>query len=150
MRSENGLLIDVGEVAAIIEQADVFLLGFANFNERLLVDTRNDDHTWPLIKVVPSLGSFQERILWLRKQRPGLGTPGAFSFINWPHSPSFLPESGIWERVRARVNAATDKEAAAACEAAIGNLMELERRSMVDAIGGHRYVTLWPPEADQD
>ena len=85
MRSENGVLIDVGEVAGIVDKADVFLVGFANFSERLLVDTRSDERTRPLVKVVASLGSFQERIFWLGQNRPTLGMPKAFSFINWPH-----------------------------------------------------------------
>ena len=150
MRSENGLLVDVGEINAIIEKADVFLLGFANFSERLLVDTRNDERTPPLVQVVPSLGSYQERIFWLGKNRPSLGLPEAFSFINWPHSPSFLLESGVWERVRARVTAAVDEDAAAVCDEALEKLAALERRSIVDAIDGRRHVTLWPKEPDED
>src|SRR5207248_2827500 len=122
MRSENGILIDVGEVAGIVDKADVFLVGFANFSERLLVDTRSDERTRPLVKVVPSLGSFQERIFWLGQNRPTLGMPNAFSFIKWPHSPGFLVESGLWERIRERVNGGADRASAAACDRAIERL----------------------------
>src|SRR5207247_9264630 len=86
MRSENGILVDVGEVAGIVDKADVLLVGFANFSERLLVDTRSDRQTRPLIRVVPSLGSYQDRIFWLGQNRPTLGMPNGFSFLNWPHS----------------------------------------------------------------
>jgi hypothetical protein len=148
VRSENGILIDVGEVASIVEKADVFLLGFANFSERLLVDTRSNRGTRPLVEVVPSLGSFQERIFWLGQNRPTLGVPQAFSFINWPHSPAFLMESGIWERVRDRVDAGADPTSAAACERAFERLTRLELKTMLDAINGDRHVTLWPRDPD--
>jgi len=144
MRSENGILIDVGEVASIVDKADVFLVGFANFSERLLVDTRSDGATRPLVRVVASLGSFQERIFWLGRNRPTLGVPRDFSFINWPHSPGFLEESGIWDRIRSRV----DADNAAACDRAIERLTRLELKTMLDAIHGDRHVTLWPRDAD--
>ena len=148
MRSENGILVDVGEVAGIVDKADVFLVGFANFSERLLVDTRSDERTRPLVRVVPSLGSYQDRIFWLGQNRPTLGMPKGFSFINWPHSPGFLEEAGIWERIRARVDATGDPLSDAACDRAIERLARLELKTMVDAIHGERHVTLWPREED--
>jgi len=148
MRSENGVLVDVAEVAKIVDSADVFLVGFSNLSERLLVDTRTDERTRPLVRVVPALGSFQERIFWLGQHRPTLGVPQAFSFINWPHSPAFLSESGVWDRIRRRLDTSGELESAATCDRAIEKLAVLERRSMIDAVRGDRHVTLWPREAD--
>ena len=144
MRSEDGAVVDLTEVAETVDQADVFLLAFPNFSDRLLVDSRVDRRVGPLIQVVESVGSFRERISWLRRHRPSLGVPEGFNLVNWPHSTSFLVESGIWERIRGRVNAAVAEDVQQACEFALDQLRELELQAMLDAISGVRHVTLWP------
>ena len=43
MYTENGLLVDIGEITDIVRHADVFAVSFRLFPERLLIDTRYDD-----------------------------------------------------------------------------------------------------------
>ena len=149
MQSENGLLIDLGRVNQVLESADVFAIGFANFAERFLVDTRANSEAGPMVRVVEPLGSVQERYLWLGKERPALDAPEAFVFFSWPHSVGFLAQSGVWERIRGRVGAATRPDAARQCDNAWQDLIALERANLLDAILGRQYVSLWPQEQQQ-
>ena len=146
MTSENGVIVDMSEVGAVVEMADVFLIAFTTFSDRLLVDTRTDATTGPMVAVVKQVNSYRERMSWLRKQRPGLGLPEGFSFLNWPHSVAFFVESGAWEKIKERVATDIDPEIAEACDRAMAKLTLLERQAHFDATSGHRYVTLWPRE----
>ena len=146
MTSENGVLVDMSEVGAVVEMADVFLIAFSTFSDRLLVDTRSDATNGPLVSVVKQVNSYRERMSWLKKQRPGLGLPEGFSFLNWPHSVAFLVESGAWEKIRERVGTDIDPEIDEACGKAMARMTLLERQAHFDATSGHRYVTLWPRE----
>jgi hypothetical protein len=150
MQSENGVLIDAGQIGRVVEEADVFAIGFAGFAERLLVDTRQDEDTGPLVRVVEPLASAQERFSWLGKERPSFGPPQGFTFFAWPHSIGFLEQSGIWALIRERVHAATDAAAARQCEYSLDDLKALERVALYDAILGRRYVSLWPQTSDQE
>jgi hypothetical protein len=149
MQSENGLLIDLGRVKQVVEDADVFTIGFANFAERLLVDSRHSADAGPMVRVVEPLGSVQERYFWLGKERPSLSAPEAFVFFSWPHSIGFLAQSGVWERIRERVGAASRPDAARQCDNAWQDLLALERHDLLDAILGRQYVSLWPQEQQQ-
>jgi hypothetical protein len=148
MQSENGLLIDVGQIRHVLENADVFAIGFANFAERLLVDTRRNDDIGPMVRVVEPLASVQERYFWLGRERPSFGAPQGFAFFAWPHSIGFLEQSGIWERIHERTGAATDAAAALQCDNSLEDLKALERVAIQDAIRGRRYVSLWPQQSE--
>jgi hypothetical protein len=146
MQSENGLLVDVGQIRQVVENADVFAVGFANFSERLLVDTRRNAEAGPMVRVVEPLGSVQERYFWLGKERPAFGPPQNFVFFAWPHSIAFLQQSGIWERICERVGAPTDPDAARQCDNSLEDLKALERQVLTNAILGRNYVGLWPQQ----
>lgn len=143
MNGENGVMIDVGEVRNVVDNADVFAVGFRNFSKRLFVDTRSDDTVRQMVAVVEPLGSPQERFFWLGQTRPSLGVPKAFGYFNWPQSPNYLIESGVWELIRARVGAASDPVVDQQCETALEELRELERQTTLAAIRGDEHLTLW-------
>jgi hypothetical protein len=149
MQSENGLMIDVGQVRQVVEGADVFVIGFANFAERLLIDTRSSDDAGPMVRVVEPLGSVQERLFWLGKERGAFGMPQSFTFFAWPHSIAYLKQSGIWQRILERLDANVDAATAKACENAYEDLTALEREVLHAAVRGDRFVTLWPPQPAQ-
>jgi hypothetical protein len=144
VQSENGLLVDVGQVREVVETADVFVIGFSNLPERLLIDTRASTLFGPMIKVVEPLGSIQERLFWLAQERGSFGMPQSFTFFAWPHSIGYLEESGIWARVLDRVRPNADAERK--CAAAFATLRTLEREAMLAAIKGDRFVTIWPAD----
>jgi hypothetical protein len=142
-------MIDVGQVRQVIENADVFVIGFANFAERLLIDNRASDEAGPLVRIVEPMASVQERLFWLGKERGSFGMPQSFSFFSWPHSVGYLRESGIWQAMLDRLDAAADSGVARALAHAFEDLSALERELLHAAIKGDRFVTLWPPEPAQ-
>jgi hypothetical protein len=144
--SENGVLVDFAEISKVIESADVFVVGFANFPERLIVDTRSNSQETPLVQVAePSTGA-RQRLAWLRRRRPTLGAPEAFVFFAWPHSAGFMVETGIWDRIIRRVGAPYDPMVQAQCELALQQLQNLERAIAQAVLRGENCITLWPSQ----
>ena len=143
MYTENGVLVDVGEIREIVKNADVFAVGFRLFPERLLIDTRRDGEETPMVAIVDPVETVQERFFWLGQHRPSLGMPERFMFFFWPHSVGFLEESGLWREICARVTASGFAGAGETCDAALRDIIERERAANVDAITGARYQTLW-------
>jgi hypothetical protein len=148
MFSENGLLIDFDEVRKIVESSDVFALAFAHFPERLLVDTRSNATETPLVQVVEPAGSGEQRLAWLQRRRPTLGKPEAFQLLPWPHSPTLLSDSGVWERILHRVGADADPQVDVQCSLAMRQLRNLDREALLAMINGDDCITIWPPEAE--
>src|SRR5688500_4525826 len=103
MYGDSGVLVDLEKIGEVIRASDVFLVGFAHFQESLLVDARSNDIEVPLIQLVEPAGSAPEQLIWLQRRRPSLGRPPSLAFVGWPHSPDFLVESGVWNRIRDRV-----------------------------------------------
>ncbi|HYM16023.1 MAG TPA: hypothetical protein VEZ14_10730 [Dehalococcoidia bacterium] len=143
MYTENGLLVDLGDIEHTVANADVFAVGFRVFPERLLIDTRHDEREMPMVAIVDPVGSVQERFFWLGQHRPTLGMPQSFMFFFWPHSARFLEESGLWATIRKRVESSGFSGAGETCEAALRDLTARERAANVDAVRGQRYQTLW-------
>ncbi|HLB23893.1 MAG TPA: hypothetical protein VJP07_07345 [Dehalococcoidia bacterium] len=149
MYTENGLLVDLGQIDQIIKDADVFAVGYQLFPERMLIDTRHDASDpdgpcgLPMVAIVDPVATVQERFFWLGQHRPSLGMPQSFMFFHWPHSIRYLEESGVWERIRARIVYSGFDGAAETCDAALQDLYRREHAATVDAIRGERYQTLW-------
>ena len=148
MYSENGMLVDLDDVAKLMSEADVFTIGFASFPERLIVDTRSDMKESPMVQVVEPAGSPRDRVAWLQRRRPSLGAPRAFSFMAWPHSPGFMRDTGVWDRIRKQVNAENDLNLDSQCEQAIRQLQNLDMEAALAVLRGERCLTLWPREGE--
>ncbi len=149
MYTENGLLVDIGEIRNIVKNADVFVAGFRLFPERLLIDTRFDEQdatgvcATPMVAIVDPVESVQARFFWLGQHRPKLGTPRNFMFFFWPHSIGYLEESGLWSEIRDRLVTSGFSGASETCDEALRDLLARERAANVDAIIGTRFQTLW-------
>ena len=61
MHGENGTAIDLGDVARVIDAAEVAVRGFPFCAERLLLDLRPDGLSGPLIQLVEPVDSASER-----------------------------------------------------------------------------------------
>ena len=146
MYSENGVLVDLDDVAKLVAEADVFTIGFATFPERLIVDTRSDMKETPMVQGVEPASGPRERMAWLKRRRPSLGEPRAFSFMAWPHSPGFMRETGVWDRIRHQLNAETDLNIDSQCEQALRQLENLDFQATMAVLRGERCLTLWPRE----
>lgn len=148
MYSENGVLVDFAEITRIIETGDVFVIGFANFAQRLIVDARSNENETPFVQVVEPTSGARQRLAWLRRRRPTLGEPESFVFFAWPHSADFMVESGIWDQIVRRVVGDYDPAVRVQCEVAIGKLRQLEHDAMIAVLRGDNCLTLWPRDED--
>lgn len=150
MYSENGVLVDFDEISKLLNTADVFTVGFATFPERLLVDTRSNESETPMVQVVEPAQSAKHRVVWLGRRRPSLGAPESFSFFNWPHSPNFMVQSGIWDRIRRSVDAEGTLEVGVQCDLAIKQLHNLDKAATFALLKGEHCLTLWPHQDDEE
>jgi len=149
MYSENGVLVDFDEITRLVTTADVFTVAFSNFPERLIVDTRSNDIEAPLVQVVEPARSARDRMNWLNRRRPSLGTPETFSFFAWPHSPGFMVQSGVWDRIRNRVEEG-ESQVSVQCDLAITALLNLDRDATFAVLRGEHCLTLWPRQHEDE
>jgi len=149
MYSENGVLVDFDEITRLVTTADVFTVAFSNFPERLIVDTRSNDIEAPLVQVVEPARSARDRMNWLSRRRPSLGTPETFSFFAWPHSPGFMVQSGVWDRIRNRVEEG-ESQVSVQCDLAITALLNLDRDATFAVLRGEHCLTLWPRQPEDE
>lgn len=142
MYGESGQIVDASEVREAIERADVLIVGFRTFPQRLLVDSRTSGPVGPMVRVVEPLGGVEERMFWLGQNRPAFGMPQAFTFFVWPHSVGFLEETGVAPILRDQVASHDGEEQ---LSAALGELHAHERAARRDAItaDGAPWRTLW-------
>jgi hypothetical protein len=121
----------------------VIVVGFLWFAERLLIDTRTDAETGPLVAVVAPVANVQERFHWLGRHRGMFGMPEAFSFFTWPQTLRGLVERDALRTLRNRL-AATSTDGPEMLDRALATLMELERGAMKAAIRGDKpWETIW-------
>jgi hypothetical protein len=134
------MMVDLEELKNVVDNADVFTIGFRLFPERLIIDTRSEGEAGPVVRVVEPVTSVEERFFWLGKERPQFGAPERFSFFIWPHSVRYFEESGLGELIRQRLSSEDADRQLAESEQ---SLYVLERRAEVDAILGRNYHSLW-------
>jgi hypothetical protein len=145
MHGENGTAIDLGDVARVIDAAEVVVIGFPFCAERLLLDLRPDGLTGPLIQLVEPVDSASERTAWLNGRRPGLGAPEQIIFFLWPHSLDFLRESDALARVCERVRRDQGIDVAGDLQSALAGVRAHEAAHAAAAItGAEGFETLWP------
>jgi hypothetical protein len=153
MHTENGLLVDLEQVRRVVSDADVFTVAFRLFPERLLIDARYDQNDpegptgMPMVAIVDPVATVQERFFWLGQHRPSLGMPDNFQFFFWPHSVTYLEESGVWSHLRARMVATGFGGAADTCDDALSDLIARERAANAKAIRGDGYHAVWEASA---
>jgi hypothetical protein len=146
MFTENGVLIDLEELRKVVDECDVFTVGFRLFPERFIVDTRSTESEIPMAEVVEPVATVEERFFWLGKRRPAFSAPERFTFFVWPHSINFLQESGIADRIRERAGATAHEESAKIMDTAMARLTGLEKVAVLNAITGENCHTIWPQE----
>ena len=150
MYGDNGVVIDLSAMAKAVRQADVIVVGFDFWPERLLIDLRNDTrkHTPPLIELVEPLGGVEERNIWLSARRPGVTPPDQFVFFTWPHSVDFLTHSPLPEGVVRRLRREQGLDMREELASVLEELGTRERREALAAVrGGEGYETVWSMSA---
>jgi hypothetical protein len=100
----DDLGVDLSEVLAVINTAEVFVVMFALFERRLLVDTRNTPNDPPLIRVVDRVRSSDERFRELMRLRPRFPAPERIIAFQWPRTVRTMIESGVWQSIQDRLS----------------------------------------------
>lgn len=144
MFTENGVLIDLEEVAKVVDTCDVFTVGFRMLPERMIIDTRETEDVGPLMRVVEPVATVEERFHWLGRERPALPAPERFAFFVWPHSLEFFESSGLAQRIGDRLRASERPPVARMVAEVLEELRRLERRAVQQALAGEGYRSLWP------
>jgi hypothetical protein len=140
--TENGMMVDLEELRKVVENADVFAIGFRTFPQRLIIDARSTDSQGTMVRVVEPVATVEERFFWLGKERPSFGVPERFTFFVWPHSLRYFEESGLGQIIRERVR----PEAYSQVAESMHRLFGLEHQSTIDAVTGKNYHTIWQRE----
>jgi hypothetical protein len=144
MHGDNGLLVNFEEFGVVIDSAGVLAIGFSHFPERLLVDPRSNEREGPLVQIVEPAHSTDERLSWLTRRRPSLGTPRSLTALLWPHSMELLVQSATWERIRRRVSSDIEPEVRLQSEMALKQLQNLEASAVQELLRGIGCSTFWP------
>lgn len=144
MQTENGIVIDREALERVLSQSDLITIGFTLFPERLLVDTRTNDHEGQFAEMVQPVASVQERYLWLGKHRSTFGPPEGFAFLVWPHTVRYLLETDALATLKGRLA----PESRENLEVAIATAAELERQAMLEVLrGGENWPAVWERHA---
>lgn len=94
--------IDLDEVFRNIDGADVISIYFPLLRKTLLIDTRFSEEDPPMVKVVPMVGTIEERRRALRRMRPQFSRPKEIAVVPWPKYVDSLVQLGVWQRVLER------------------------------------------------
>ena len=135
--------IDPVEIGRTIDSADVFCMRFPLFRKTLVVDTRSDAVDPPLIRLVATAKSIEDRFRSLRKMRPRFPQPEKIALIQWPSYVESLVRLGVWDRLLQRFARDGNLQALAACKDALQQLRDAERSELISAITGKNYHTIW-------
>ncbi len=134
--------VDLDEILRVIDRASVLIVRFDVLEPRLLVDFRTDPPDMPIIQLVARVNSAEERFRHLKSLRPRLPLPDRIMSFPWPRAIRAFGESGIWEKIEARlISLGADPEQIAEIHQ---ELLDGERAVTIAAItGGEGFRTIW-------
>jgi hypothetical protein len=135
----------LNQVLSGIAEAEIITIFFPLLRRALVVDTRHDEHTPHMVRVVPQVNSMEERIAVIQKMRPEFGKVRSILGIPWIKSVGSLREQGVVEKLitRLRDTEMPPSRASDAVEVALERLARVERRAFVAMIRGEGYQTIW-------
>ncbi len=134
--------VNVSHVTRVVDEAEVFVVGFMLFPERLLVDARATPDEGPIVKVVEGVASIDERYQSIREMRPNFPLPERLIFFVWPRSVLALERLSIWGRILDRLET-LGFGIGEDCAIAFDELQRLEKAQAVAAVSGAGYSAIW-------
>lgn len=136
--------VDLDEVFRVIETADVLIVRFQIVQKRLLVDFRTRPGSGPILALVQSAESVEDRFRSIKRMRPEFPFPERVMSFHWPRSTPVMLSSGVWQRIVDRMAVLGGHEAIEACGATMQDIEREERGEITSAIrGSEQYQTLW-------
>lgn len=134
---------DLDEALRGIDTAEVMSVFFPTLRRAVVIDTRHDDKTGPMVIVLPMVASPEERLRSIRRLRPNLPQVNSLTLIPWPRYVASLVRLGVWGRIVKRFEGSGHTEAVAACESALAELERLEKAELAAVVRGENYHTIW-------
>lgn len=135
--------LNLVEIKQLIDTAEVLIIGFTIFAERLLVDNRYNAQEGPLITVIPPVSSMEERRRYLRELRPRFALPERLMFFVWPKPIASLERLGVWGSIVERALNSGHRGILGGCHQTWQDLRRLEREGIIAAVKGEGYHDLW-------
>jgi hypothetical protein len=140
---DNEFGLNYAEIQRNFDHAEVISVYFPLLAKTLVMDLRTRPGVEPMIKVMPMVGSLEERYRSLRRLRPQFEQPEAISFVPWPKYVDALVRLGLWDRLTTRLKAGGYHRSLSEADEALDELRQLERSTMSGAILGRGFKTLW-------
>ena len=137
---------DLQEVLRAVDYAEVFVIFFPLLRKSLVIDTRSDMENPPLVRLMPQVGSPQERYRVIRRLRPHFPRLEQMPTIPWHKYIRSLFTTGVVDWIRGRLAQSGGQESIAALDEATSELLRLERLELASVIQGDNYHTIWPRE----
>lgn len=135
----------LSQVLSGISEAEVVTIFFPLLRRAMIIDTRSDDKSGPIVKIMPQVNSMEERIRSIERVRPTLGKVRSILGVPWMKSVRRLSEHGVTPMLVDKLVSAglSYTEAEAAVQAAAEGLWRLEKIAFVRMIHGEGFRTLW-------
>ena len=140
---DDDLQVDMERVLESIREADVISILFTMFRKSLVVDVRPHHAEPPIIRIAPQSRGPEDRLRYIRRQRPSLPRPTNVTMFPWTRSVGSFERLGIYGALLGRAEESTHPPLADECKQALEELYRLERREMVAVIRGENYYTVW-------
>ncbi len=140
---DDDLQVDMERVLESIREADVISILFTMFRKSLVVDVRPHHAEPPFVRIAPQSRGPEDRLRYIRRQRPSLPRPTKVTMFPWSKSVGSFERLGIHEALRQRIEETGYFPAVDECIAALRELYQLERQEMVAVIRGENYYTVW-------
>ena len=99
-----------------------------------------------MVRLMPQVGSPQERYRVIRRLRPHFPRLEQMPTIPWHKYVRSLFTAGVVDRIRSRLAQSGGQETLAALDEATSELLRLERLELASVIQGDNYHTIWPRE----
>jgi hypothetical protein len=140
---DGEFLLDVQEIIDSVQSAEVMSLFFPTLRKALVVDTRYTDTKGPMIRLMPMVGSPQERLRSLRRLRPGFPRVRSLTVVPWPRYVDSLVTLGVWDLIVDRLGRSGSQEVPEACDEVLSELRLAEKAELSAVVQGENYHTIW-------
>jgi len=145
---DGEFVLDMDDVIQGIQKADVMSIFFPALRKSMVIDTRFNPNSGPMISLLPMVGSPEERLQSLGRLRPGFPQVNELTIVEWTRYVDSLLTLGVWDQIVDRFKERQQVEAVADCEKVLKKLRCLEREELVAVVLGTNHRTIWPLEED--
>lgn len=140
---ESDFPIDIEEMRALLQSAEVVSLFFPLLRKTLIIDARHNEAEGPMVRLVSMVDSIEERFRTLRRLRPRFPRPESITIIPWPKGVDSLERLGLWDVLVQKMMGTGHHHMANVCLKVAERLRQLERQESLAAVAGTNYDSLW-------